>query len=169
MFKKLILAGTLILFGWLGLGVAAASGASAPTANSPTYNCATATGILPADCQALVALHTATNGAGWTNSTGWLATTTPCTWYGVTCDSVSSQVVDLVLSSNQLSGTLPVELGNLTGLQTLYLDSNQLSGPIPSQLGNLTALLTLDLSRQPTDRVQSPRNWAIWPICNYSN
>ena len=46
----------------------------------------------------------------------------------------------LHLHSNQLSGTIPVELGNLTSLEVLWLAANQLSGTIPVELGNLTSL-----------------------------
>ena len=48
--------------------------------------------------------------------------------------------------SNQLSGEIPAELGNLTALKFLSLGSNQLSGEIPAELGKLTTLesLTLD-------------------------
>lgn len=41
------------------------------------------------------------------------------------------------LSKNYLTGTVPVELGNLYGLTSLQLHQNQLSGPIPSELGLL--------------------------------
>ena len=47
--------------------------------------------------------------------------------------------------ANQLSGSIPPEIGNLTALRELYLYNNQLSGPIPSEIGNLTALMTLYL------------------------
>lgn len=42
--------------------------------------------------------------------------------------------------SAELSGTIPKELGNLTGLTRLHLFSNGLSGTIPTQLGDLTNL-----------------------------
>ena len=57
-----------------------------------------------------------------------------------------SGLIDLDLSSNQLSGSIPPELGNLTNLQYLYLSSNQLTGSIPPELGNLTALEVLRLN-----------------------
>ena len=44
------------------------------------------------------------------------------------------------LYQNQLSGTIPSELANLPRLEELYLDRNNLSGMIPSELGNLTVL-----------------------------
>ncbi|HPS79371.1 MAG TPA: leucine-rich repeat domain-containing protein, partial [Thermoanaerobaculaceae bacterium] len=46
----------------------------------------------------------------------------------------------LSLFSNQLTGSIPVELGNLTNLYYLYLDRNQLTGSIPVELENLTSL-----------------------------
>lgn len=54
----------------------------------------------------------------------------------------------LSLHSNRLSGTIPPELGNLPELQVLYLNANQLGGEIPSSLVNLTTLfpLSLDIS-----------------------
>ena len=45
----------------------------------------------------------------------------------------------LELHGNQLSGSIPAELGNLSDLEWLDLNSNQLSGSIPAELGNLNA------------------------------
>ncbi|KAL0387232.1 UNVERIFIED_CONTAM: Leucine-rich repeat receptor-like serine/threonine-protein kinase BAM1 [Sesamum radiatum] len=50
------------------------------------------------------------------------------------------------LSTCQLDGSIPAELGNLRSLDTLYLHVNRLTGPIPKELGNLTGLVKLDLS-----------------------
>jgi hypothetical protein len=52
----------------------------------------------------------------------------------------------LALSKNQLTGSIPPELGNLTNLFYLVLNNNQLSGPIPPELGNLAGLELLILS-----------------------
>ena len=52
----------------------------------------------------------------------------------------------LDLSNNQLTGSIPSEIGNLTNLTLLYLYENQLTGSIPSEIGNLTNLTYLKLS-----------------------
>lgn len=43
-----------------------------------------------------------------------------------------------LLSGNQLSGSLPDEIGNLTNLDRLQIDENQISGPIPKSFSNLS-------------------------------
>ena len=103
---------------------------------------------------ALMALYDATNGDSWTNNTGWktppLAADgfaypgTECGWFGVTC--TGDTVTSLSLQTNQLSGSIPPELGNLTNLTTLELWENQLSGSIPTEIGSLTNLTILNLS-----------------------
>lgn len=85
--------------------------------------------------EVLVALYNATGGANWTHNTNWLSDKDISTWHGV---SVSNgRVTDLNLSLNNLTGTIPAELGNLTNLETLNLSYNQLRGAIPAELGNL--------------------------------
>ena len=51
----------------------------------------------------------------------------------------------LSLGGNELTGSIPPELGNLTNLIELILRENQLSGNIPSEIGSLTNLIFLDL------------------------
>jgi len=58
-----------------------------------------------------------------------------------------SKLRTLILFSNNLTGPIPPELGNLSNLDYLVLDNNQLSGTIPAELGNLTELTLLGLSR----------------------
>ncbi|MEN8219167.1 MAG: hypothetical protein ABFS56_22940, partial [Pseudomonadota bacterium] len=48
--------------------------------------------------------------------------------------------------NNQLTGSIPTELGNLSNLSWLDLSNNQLTGTIPTELGNLSNLSWLDLS-----------------------
>ena len=54
---------------------------------------------------------------------------------------------ELDLRGNELTGEIPPELGSLAYLQELDLRDNKLSGEIPAELGSLTYLQELDLSR----------------------
>ena len=59
----------------------------------------------------------------------------------------------LSLWGNQLIGSIPSEIGNLTNLTILRLEDNQLTGEIPSEIGNLTNLSwLLEMSPQPYDQ-----------------
>ena len=101
----------------------------------------------------LTALYNSTNGYSWSNNVGWknpplhedgfALPGTECNWYGVVCTGDS--VTALSLYDNQLTGSIPAELGNLTNLQYLSLYDNQLTGSIPAELGNLTNLQYLSL------------------------
>ena len=55
----------------------------------------------------------------------------------------------LFLFQNQLTGTIPAELGDLSRLERLHLDENELEGEIPDSLGNLTNLTELFLGKNP--------------------
>jgi|GEM_PF-1971026 len=93
---------------------------------------------------ALIALYNATDGANWNNNTEWLgAVGTECSWFGVSC--VNEHVIVIGLSSNNLSGTIPAQLGQLSHLQELWLSWNQLTGAIPAELGQLSNLEILCL------------------------
>ena len=94
------------------------------------------------DRDALVALYDATEGHNWTTQTNWLTDSSIDAWHGVTVED--GRVAGLSLWRNNLTGTLPPEVGNLTNLKDLFL-SGQLRGPIPVELGNLSTLERLAL------------------------
>jgi hypothetical protein len=141
-------------------------------------------GAIPAgERSALIALYNAANGDSWNNNSNWKGINpepdgfsqigTEGTWYGVTVEndhvtkiillynnlvgSIPSQLGNLTgldnlnLKNNQLSGTIPAELGNLNSLENFYLNTNQLSGAIPGELGNLTPLKILYLNNNYLD------------------
>ncbi len=107
------------------------------------FSCAEVTQIPQEDCAALVALYNSTNGAQWGAALGWLQTNTPCTWGGITC--VDGRVGSLSLGGRNIQGTLPPELGDLTGLYVLNFSGTGLTGSIPATLGNLKKLNRLHL------------------------
>lgn len=96
---------------------------------------------------ALIALYNSTNGPSWTNNSGWLgAPGTENTWYGVTTDPDNTRVIILGLQLNNLSGSIPPEIGDLGSLQMLYLGGNHIGGSIPAEIGNLDDLWHLEIS-----------------------
>jgi gliding motility-associated-like protein len=97
------------------------------------------TGCVPAtERNALIALYTATDGANWTDNTDWLSAD-ESTWFGVQVSGC--HVTGLYLNNNNLNGSLPAALGDLTELTTLQIINNPLlSGSIPTSIGNLTKL-----------------------------
>ena len=111
-----------------------------------TYTCSQIVGIPLDECEVLQILFDSTNGASWANSDGlWFETTLPANWHGVTVFDGHVQAIELL--ANDLNGTIPSELGNLTELATLSLYDNQLSGTIPTSLGSLSKLEFLDLGK----------------------
>ena len=110
-----------------------------------SFDCATVTDVPQSECEALVALYESTNGAGWTDNTNWLTTTTVGDWKGVTVSG--GHVTKISLGWNQLTGNIPIELGQLSNLEWLFLYNNQLSGNIPSQLGQLNAIQYFSLAQ----------------------
>ena len=99
------------------------------------------------DRAALVALYNDTDGPNWKNNTNWLSDKPIGEWYGVFTDYNTGRVWSLELGANQLRGSIPSELGNLSDLVSLTLSTNQLSGSIPAELGNLSKLDSLSLRR----------------------
>ncbi len=118
---------------------------------------------------ALIALYDTTTGDNWSDNSGWKTPPldvdgfampgTENTWFGVTCDSGNTTVQEIRLTNNNLVGSIPTELGNLTNLQILLLntdlsispDRNYLSGNIPTQLGNLLNLQVLKFTNNQLD------------------
>ena len=96
------------------------------------------------DRATLVTLYNATDGDNWTENENWLSDKPLGEWHGVATDA-DGRVTWIELSSNNLEGTLPWELGNFDELERLYLHYNQLKGEIPSELGNLSNLYELIL------------------------
>ncbi len=94
----------------------------------------------------LSAVYEATDGDNWHDNTNWDVSSVPTLeeleqWYGV---SLQGGIFEgLILASNNLSGSLPGEIGDLSSLERLLLPFNSLTGGIPSELGNASQLWSL--------------------------
>ena len=96
------------------------------------------------DYEPLAALYEATDGDSWTTS--WdLSNCDVCSYFGITCDE-NGRVARIELDENNLTGSIPAEIGEFTNLVSLDLSDNALSGSIPSNIGQLTTLTGLMLT-----------------------
>ena len=117
----------------------------APTAPTPTPPPPPPDEPAAADRAALIAFYNATGGATrWREAKNWNTPESIDEWHGVSTD-LAGFVTELSLPGNNLSGTLPPELGDLTHLSRLVLDGNELTATIPGELGNLAELKGLVL------------------------
>ncbi len=100
---------------------------------------------------ALVALYYATGGPNWYRNDNWLSDQPITEWYGVEGESIyirgrsfeGLSPYGLYLSRNNLSGSIPAEIGGLKNLRWLELHNNNLSGSIPAEIGLLDELIAL--------------------------
>ena len=97
------------------------------------------------DRDVLEILHDRTRGEGWTDRANWLSDEPLAEWTGVETDE-GGRVVGLVLSGNNLRGTLHPSIGQLDQLVTLDLGRNWITGSIPTEVGSLSRLRDLVLS-----------------------
>lgn len=104
---------------------------------------------------ALATLYYATSGDNWADNTWWLSDEDECIWFNkqvqtgyqaceiTTSSSSQRTLASLDLSFNNIQGTIPPEVGLLSGLRRLDLDggpSGFLTGTIPTSLGYLNLL-----------------------------
>ena len=122
----------------------------------------------------LVALYEAMGGDSWMKKDGWKRDDVELKdWYGITMEGehvvsinlsnnnlkgkLSASLVedlvntigylrDLDLSINDISGSIPPQIGNLSNLTNLNLGSNELTGTVPDELGKLSKLENLNIS-----------------------
>ena len=100
----------------------------------------------PGDREVLETLYRYANGDQWSlrSNHNWMTDAPIAEWQGVTVDE-DGRVTLLNLAFNNLTGTLPAKLGDLSELEILHLGSNNLTGILPPALGNLSNLETLNL------------------------
>ena len=129
-----------------GLVTAVGNGAAVITASSGSTSATIEVTIMAPspDREVLALLYEATNGPNWTQNTNWLTDAPLGEWHGVTTNS-QGRVVTLNLFSNNLSGSIAMEVGQLTYIEDLNLGSNRISGEIPASIGQLANLGKLNL------------------------
>ena len=98
---------------------------------------------LVAGCETLLGLKDMLRG---TATLDWNATSSISTWEGVTTGGAPGRVTRLELANEGLDGSIPSELGRLSGLTHLDLSGNSLTGEIPVELGSPSNLAVLRLS-----------------------
>ena len=125
---------------------------------------------------AMATIYFSTNGDDWFFNDGWLSDDEECDWYnraGRRACNPRGELKSLELDYNNLNGelpievghlsemerlilrggpsaftggTLPTELGYLTGMKIFFVQNNLFTGNIPPEIGSWTELEQIDLS-----------------------
>ena len=98
-----------------------------------------------ADRDVLDSLYNATGGETWRSKENWLTDKSLNTWSGIATDR-EGYVTEIFLPWNNLTDSIPPQLGNLGRLEVLALYGNNLTGRIPPELGKLTRVRDFSLS-----------------------
>lgn len=104
-----------------------------------------------ADSLVLVEFYNATDGPNWDNP--WNLNDPLDTWYGVFTDGQCVTCLDLdgipdcaesvSANGNNVRGTMPASIGQLSALEGIHLTDNFIEGGLPASLGNLLELQAL--------------------------
>ena len=83
--------------------------------------------------KALVALFNSMNGPDWNDRTNWNSDAPLEEWYGITVGE-NGRITEINLVNNNLIGSLPAELAELSNLRRLdFSDNDGLTGPLPAR------------------------------------
>ncbi|KAM3688508.1 hypothetical protein ACJW31_10G155700 [Castanea mollissima] len=149
--------------------------ASAPKSNEEADALVTWKASLQNEDQSQLSSWTLLPNNATNSSTNLNSSTSPCTWFGISCNPVGSVIkINLThsslkgslhefsfssfmnleyvdLSKNSLFGTIPPQISNLSNLIYLNLSMNQFSGKITPEIGLLTNLKVLRLGMNKLD------------------
>ena len=102
------------------------------------------TGLIE-DCRTLLGMRDRLAGSG---TLAWSSDTPVSSWLGVGVSG--GRVRTLHISDfplqGELYGQVPLEIGNLEGLEELIIESTHINGPIPSEIGKLANLESLEVA-----------------------
>jgi hypothetical protein len=101
------------------------------------------------ELEALCAFYNSTNGDNWTNTQNssevWFEDINVDNWFGIKIES--GFVSMITIADNNLTGSIPSQIGNLTFLKHIAIANEKgLTGSIPIQIQNLTVLEVLFLA-----------------------
>lgn len=104
------------------------------------------------DEQILAKVFDGTRGSSWHRKDHWKQSgMSVCEWYGVRCDKNDNKRIEhVVLSANNLLGTIPSEVFQLPYLKTLVVDTNQVRVDL-SGISSANRLEILDMSGTSID------------------
>ena len=98
------------------------------------FDCSLSLDVSQVECDALTTIYLDMGGPGWTRQSGWLGDPNVCGWENVSCDG-GSNIIDLYLGNNNLSGPISTAFTDLTSLTRLALgDNDGLTGMLPSRV-----------------------------------
>ena len=95
-----------------------------------------------------------TGGYQWLNQYNFLSAGNVCEWgeskngsnYGVYCAD-GKHVSQLNVPSNNLTGTIPIDIGLLSSLEFFYVPGNFLQGSLPTTIGMMSKLREIDFRK----------------------
>ena len=122
-----------------------------PQANAFDWLLMTDTGTDPCDSlqvvqrYALAVFYESTNGDDWVVNDGWLSESRVCDWFEVGCLADGLTVYQIDLFDNNLSGTLPTELGALSTMLGFNVFLNSLTGTVPNYFSTWPSLVLFDV------------------------
>ncbi|KAK1378702.1 receptor-like protein kinase HSL1 [Heracleum sosnowskyi] len=73
--------------------------------------------------------------------------TSPCHWYGITCDAITHSVTSIDLSNSNLFGEFPTLLCKLPNLRNISLYNNSINSTLSDEIATCQALENLNLGQ----------------------
>lgn len=101
-------------------------------------NCATQTDIPEIECDFLQAVYDTMGGGSWWSTT-WMHDQFPCSWTDITCEG--GHIVGIQIYEENMFGTFPATIENLTFLETLSIREAGVS--VPPEFYNLDNIRAL--------------------------